>query len=350
MAPTFSICIPNFNYGQYLGLTLESVLSQSVSDLEILITDNASTDNSVQVIDTYAKKDPRISYKVNPVNIGFAGNLDAVGNMANGDWMIMLSSDDVMGTETLSEYKRFIGLVPLEQKMVFTSTFEKIDNQGTFIEYLSAGQNSVWNKDDIDEKLTAFMGYPVYKVAAGKLLSRCLSRFLNPFNFAATCYPRSMYQQIAGYGGSRLYNPDKWFHWRILAECDFAYYLDKPLFQYRWHNSNQVAIQMESGVYKFWIDEYRNTVECTPQMLQKAHMKSDELIFALCTHMSKYIMRHILDGQYIESKRLYHFALTCFSHEFRKLKLFYPIRLGLLMQPLTRLILQIVYPLFAKKI
>ena len=349
MTPTFSICIPNFNYGQYLGLTLHSVVKQSVGDLEIVITDNASTDNSIQVIDAYAKNDRRISYKVNPVNIGFAGNLDAVGTMAKGDWMIMLSSDDLMRTEALADYKRFISQIPPHQKFVFSSAFEKIDSQGAFIEYLGAVQNSVWNKDDIDEKLTEYMGFPVYKVAVGTLLNRCFSRFLNPFNFAATCYPRRLYQQIAGYGGSRLYNPDKWFHWKILAECDHAYYLDKPLFQYRWHSSNQAALQSQSGVYKFWIDEYRNCVECTPEMLHKAKLSNEKFIEAMCTHMSKYILRHILDRQYIESKRLYHFALTCFPSQFRKLKLFYPIRLGLLVQPLAKLLLQLVYPIFAKK-
>ncbi len=89
----FSICIPNYNYERYLGRTIRSVLDQPDADLEILISDNASTDGSVALAHSFA--DPRIHIHVNSVNVGFAGNLDRAARMATGQWMIMLSSDDL---------------------------------------------------------------------------------------------------------------------------------------------------------------------------------------------------------------------------------------------------------------
>ena len=50
----------------------------------------------------------------------------------------------------------------------------------------------------------------------------------NPFNFAATVYATELYRRVEGYGGGRLYNPDKWFHWKVLGAADMAYFIDAP--------------------------------------------------------------------------------------------------------------------------
>ncbi len=54
----FSICIPNFNYANYLSNTLRSALDQTYGDFEVLVADNASTDASVDVV--RAANDPRV--------------------------------------------------------------------------------------------------------------------------------------------------------------------------------------------------------------------------------------------------------------------------------------------------
>ena len=115
MKPKFSICIPNFNYEHYIDITLSSVHHQLYDNFEVFVSDNASTDKSIEVIKKHAIADSRVSYRANPSNIGFAGNLDEAGRMAQGDWMIMLSSDDVMNNNALAEYNKFIQLIPKEQ-------------------------------------------------------------------------------------------------------------------------------------------------------------------------------------------------------------------------------------------
>ena len=291
----FSICIPNFNYDRYLPETLESVRKQTHNDYEVIITDNASTDRSVEVIRNYAEKDPRFRYKVNLSNLGFAGNLDEAGRMAKEEYMIMLSSDDVITESALQEYDKFIGLIEMKygKGFIFCSTFEKIDGEGKFIEYITASNSSSWEKNDIDMELSELMGCPVFKVRSEELLKRCLKTFLNPFNFAATCYPKKLFESVGGYGGGRLYNPDKWFHWKILSICDYAYYLEKPLFKYRWHQNNQLSIEKQTGVLKFWLDEYRNSFEIDELMLNKADIKKDDVIKSFCVHVSKYIFAAI---------------------------------------------------------
>ena len=69
----FSICIPNYNYDQYIGETIQSVLDQDYGNFEIIIADNQSTDRSWGVIQEFAAKDNRVRAFQNAANLGFAG-------------------------------------------------------------------------------------------------------------------------------------------------------------------------------------------------------------------------------------------------------------------------------------
>lgn len=339
----FSICIPNFNYEQYVGLTLESVVKQTLPPFEILVTDNASTDKSAEVIKSYAEKHTNITLKVNSTNIGFAGNVDEVGRMASGDWMIMLSSDDVMKKDALTVYKKFIQLIPNTEQFVFCSTFEKIDSNGKFIEYISPSQSSIWFRSDIDPELSMQMGFDIYKVSAPEMLKRCLTRFLNPFNFASTCYKKTTYEKVGGYGGGRLYNPDKWFHWKIMMELDYVYYIDIPLFQYRWHQNNQVSQQQQNQILKYWLDEYRNCFEISKQMLVKAGLNEHNIMRSCIRHsFLAYSFKFIKEYQYLMAFRICLMAFSIYPMVCIRALKFYLLLLLLLMGPIGSLMANLV--------
>ena len=137
MPPRFSICIPNYNYSSYLDLTIQSLKMQIFESMEVLISDNCSTDDSVEIVKKHISEEFSIEYQVNPTNIGFAGNLDKVGSMAKGDWMIMFSSDDLVNVNALNIYDSFIRTLNDTQDFAFCSVFEKVDSQGNFIDYIS---------------------------------------------------------------------------------------------------------------------------------------------------------------------------------------------------------------------
>ena len=65
--PRVSVVVPNYNYGRFLRGRIDSILSQTVSDIEIILIDDASTDDSHTVIATYAD-DPRVQIIVNEMN------------------------------------------------------------------------------------------------------------------------------------------------------------------------------------------------------------------------------------------------------------------------------------------
>jgi len=263
-----SLCIPNYNYERYLGKTLASALEQLYRDVEVVIADNASTDRSVEI--ARGLDDPRVRVKVNRANVGFAGNLDRAAGMATGEVMILLSSDDLVRPAALRTYAAFFQhLGDASQRVVVTSTMDVIDPDDAVTGVLGPDRE-LWTEADRAPELDGVAGGPVYRAPAPELLRRSLLAMKNPFNFAATAYPRSLYETVEGYGGGRLINPDKWFHWRLLGAAETAYFIDHPLFAYRWHPANQSAQQAASGALKHLVDEYSSTLQLEAALLERA--------------------------------------------------------------------------------
>ena len=102
--PTFSVCIPNYNYARYVGETIRSVLDQTYPHFEVVVVDNASTDASLDVIRSF--HDPRIRVFANRYNIGFAPNLQKATAYARNEYLNLLSADDVMRPDALERYAR----------------------------------------------------------------------------------------------------------------------------------------------------------------------------------------------------------------------------------------------------
>ena len=94
-APLLSVVIPAYNYGRYLGQAVRSVLNQGVDDIEVLVVDNASTDNTALVMADFSS-DRRVRYMRNRRNLG-AGNSSQNGFWAaKGKYIILFMADDFM--------------------------------------------------------------------------------------------------------------------------------------------------------------------------------------------------------------------------------------------------------------
>jgi glycosyltransferase involved in cell wall biosynthesis len=91
-----SVCIPTFNGDRYLEKCLESVTSQSFTDLEILIVDDYSVDHSRQIAEKFARLDKRIKYIRNQKNLGLVNNWNKCIQLARGEWIKFVFQDDVI--------------------------------------------------------------------------------------------------------------------------------------------------------------------------------------------------------------------------------------------------------------
>ena len=94
-APLVSIVITSYNRANYIGMAIESALGQDYPTLEIIISDNHSTDNTDEVIKRYLH-DQRIKYFISDINIGMIPNFKLATERANGEYITYISSDDYL--------------------------------------------------------------------------------------------------------------------------------------------------------------------------------------------------------------------------------------------------------------
>lgn len=94
--PTLTVGVPVFNGATYLEAAVESVLSQSYRDFELIISDNASTDETETIGRAFAARDPRVTYRRNAENIGLTANFNLLVPLARGRLFKWASADDVL--------------------------------------------------------------------------------------------------------------------------------------------------------------------------------------------------------------------------------------------------------------
>ena len=102
-APAVSVLIPSYNCARYLPETIDSVLTQSLRDFELVILDDRSSDSSNEVLEDYARRDERIRYRLNERNLGLVGNWNACLVAARGKYVKFLHSDDKLTRNTSLE-------------------------------------------------------------------------------------------------------------------------------------------------------------------------------------------------------------------------------------------------------
>lgn len=92
--PTLSVIVPNYNHAQFLPRSLGAIISQSAPPLEVLVMDDASTDNSVEVVEALAKEHHNIRLVRNEKNLGVMANVNRGISLAQGQYVLSSGADD----------------------------------------------------------------------------------------------------------------------------------------------------------------------------------------------------------------------------------------------------------------
>lgn len=91
-----SICIGTFNRARFIGATIENIIAQSTSDCEIVVSDNASTDNTEEVVCAYSRCSTQLRYFRQDTNKGLDSNYDHAVSLARGEYCWLMSDDDLL--------------------------------------------------------------------------------------------------------------------------------------------------------------------------------------------------------------------------------------------------------------
>jgi len=276
-SPLFSICIPNYNYGQYLGETIQSVLNQTYQNFEIIVSDNASTDNSVDVVKSF--KDERIHLIQNKYNIGYSGNVDKATSSANGDFMILQLSDDMLKPDALEEFVKLIKLYSKNNEdVIVCGQVEKIYNGnvigvcgptgGRISEIIKKkGKTNIISNDP---KVEMYNGIDIFKI-----LMTTNYTTLGPVQ--ATCFSKSLFDKVEGYRSPTVMIPDASFEHKICLMNPEVIYYSKPLAYFRTHDASFSGELEKVKNIKLLTDKYVLSLDFSDEQLKSAGLKRKDL-------------------------------------------------------------------------
>ncbi len=226
--PRISVIMPVYNAQKYIVGAIESVLIQTFKEFELIIINDASTDKTLDIIRSFAKKDSRIKVFSNDVIINIARSLNKGISLASSNIIARMDSDDIALSNRLE----------LQYKLINSSRNIAV-----------VGANVVI----IDEKgvKTATRSYP----DSSKELKNCLFKY-SPFAHPVVCFRKNLFEEVGQYNPE--YSPtedlDLWF--RLGRKYEFGS-IKEPLLKYRIYeksSSHKAIKDLEILVFKIRFD------------------------------------------------------------------------------------------------
>lgn len=214
--PKVSIIIPVYNTGKYLESSVSSIQNQSLRDIEIIIIDDGSTDNSSDIIKEFADRDYRIR-KFYQSNQGQSVARNLGIDNACGDYLYFMDSDDILELDTLSAcYERCVSQ-NLDIVIFDADVFYEGGNNGkSGFNYIRAGslEDRVYEGKEIMEELLAkdlFKAVPWLFFARRDLIEKLKLRF-----YPGIIHEDELFTPILYLGAERIgFIPRVFFHRRI---------------------------------------------------------------------------------------------------------------------------------------
>lgn len=102
----------SYNREKYIAEAIESVLSSTYSNIELIVVDDCSKDRTVEIARSFALKDPRVIVHVNEKNLGDYPNRNQAAKYAKGKYIVYLDSDDIMYEHALEFMVRYMEMFP----------------------------------------------------------------------------------------------------------------------------------------------------------------------------------------------------------------------------------------------
>jgi glycosyltransferase involved in cell wall biosynthesis len=235
--PEISVVIPAFNHAQYVGEAVESVLGQSLEDLELIVIDDGSTDGTTDVLARY--RDPRMRV-VRQANQGAHAAINTGLEMASAPYLTILNSDDAYHPQRL------------EKTVAVLASQTQVGLVGTYIEIVDSQGKSIGVKHGYRDAPPWPLENPERSFRAGDDLRAALlteNYWSTTSNFVFRC---DLYRQAGPF------RPLRYVH-----DWDFALraallapqiLLPEPLVRYRLHPTNTIHENQAAMIYEIcWI-------------------------------------------------------------------------------------------------
>jgi abequosyltransferase len=151
-----SICIPTYNRANFLGAAIDSVIKQATEEVEIVISDNASTDHTEELVREYQTRFPRIRYHKAKENMGADRNFLKVAELATGEYCWLLGSDDALADGAISTVLPMLGVADVYLTDVRNMSFDMKNILQSHQSMLNTSSGKIYDCKNPDELLTYF--------------------------------------------------------------------------------------------------------------------------------------------------------------------------------------------------
>lgn len=252
----FSIIIANFNGEKYLPTCLRSLLGSSISDYEIIVIDNNSTDRSLEIVREFQKKDSRIRLIKNKTNLGVPASRNRAISKCLGEIIILLDNDTQVKKNSLEQLIRPL----LINKDIGAAQALLLDFENRNLIQMGGGQlipQAIW--------LIPFYQWQEYKKIKQKLGQKNIIAIS-----AALAVKREVIDKIRGYDSLLLnYTDDLDFSWRVwiagyrvvLAHKSIVYHYTKSVARRANIGANNfdVYFQLAKNSFRSILKNYETT-------------------------------------------------------------------------------------------
>jgi glycosyltransferase involved in cell wall biosynthesis len=211
----------SYNHASFLAESIDSVLGQDFDDFELLIVDDASSDASRQIIDSYAVNDPRIQVIFHESNKGISKTVNDGIEKAKGRFIAQIDSDDVWVPNKLTKQ---LAVLERDEDLIVWSEGEIIDRTGR-----SIGKS-------FSERISEKHGN-TSAAKSGHVWQGLLS---GNFIFGSTVIYKKRNLGDVRYDEGLLYINDYKFYLELARQRQF-HYIAEPLAKYRIHGDNTIA-------------------------------------------------------------------------------------------------------------
>lgn len=225
MAPTVSFVVPCFRLAHLLEDCLNSILAQSYTDLEVMVMDDCSPDNTADVVASYS--DARVRYVRNEKNLGHLRNYNAGIELARGKYVWVISADDRLRAPYIVE--RYVAVLDAEPNVGFAFC--------PAITWDGNAEGAVWSAHGPVD-----VTFRNHEFTRRLLQSNCVSA---PTGLVR----RTAYDKVGLFPLDLPFAGD-WYIWLALALHFDVAYLAEPMVNYRVHDLNMTKTCMKdmSGI------------------------------------------------------------------------------------------------------
>lgn len=210
--PFISVIIACHNAGPYIGRAIKSVIDQTFTDFELIVVDDYSTDESLEVVEKFARLDQRIKVHSTEANLGAGPARNIAIKIASGKWLAVLDADDVFVREKLQKQVALIRSAKDSLVLVGTGFFQ------------------------IDANGRRFSAYR-YPITSAALKTRLIRLQAFPPH-SSLMYRASTVHILDGFNALFQRAEDYEFLLRIINTGEFAC-ISEPLVEYRHHSTNK---------------------------------------------------------------------------------------------------------------